>query len=37
VKFDFVANLQMSLSVKIFENWLTFGEDMGKSLVSCFF
>ena len=37
MKFDFVANLPMSLSVKIFENRLTFGEVMGKSLVSCFF
>ena len=37
VKFDFVANLPMNLSVKIFENRLTFGEVMGKSLVSCFF
>jgi len=35
-KYEFVANLQVSLPVKNFENWLTFGEVMGKSLVSCF-
>ena len=35
-KYDFVANLPMSLPVKKFENRLTFGEVMGKSLVSCF-
>ena len=28
--------LPLSLSVKNFENWLTFGEVMGNSLVSCF-
>ena len=38
VKVDFVANLPVSLPVKKkFENRLTFGEVMGKSLVSCFF
>ena len=36
MKFDFVANLPVSLPVKKFENRLTFGEVMGKSLVSCF-
>jgi len=36
-KYEFVANLPLSLSVKIFlENQLSFGEVMGKSLVSCF-
>jgi len=33
---EFVANLPLSLPAKNFENWLTFGEVMGKSLVSCF-
>jgi len=33
-KYQFVANLPVSLPVK--ENRLTFGEVMGKSLVSCF-
>ena len=32
-----VTNLPVSLRVKEFENRLTFGEVMGKSLVSCFF
>jgi len=36
-KYELVANLPMSLPVKEFENWLTFGELMGKSLVSSFF
>ena len=36
-KYEFVANLPVSLSVKNFENRLTFGKVMGKSLVSCFF
>ena len=36
-KYEFVANLPMSLPVKNFENRLTFVEVMGKSLVSCFF
>jgi len=35
-KYEFLANLPVSLSVKNFENWLIFGEVMGKSLVSCF-
>jgi len=35
-KCEFVANLSLSLLVKKFENQLTFGEVMGKSLVSCF-
>jgi len=33
----FVANLPLSLLAKKIENWLIFGEIMGKSLVSCFF
>ena len=38
MKFDFVANLPMSLTVKEFsKNRLTFWEVMGKSLVSCSF
>ena len=37
LKYEFVANLAVSLPVKNFENRLTFGEVMGKSLVSCFF
>jgi len=32
-----VANLLLSLTVKKIENRLTFGDVMGKSLVSCFF
>ena len=36
-KYEFVANLPVSLPVKECENRLTFGEVMGKSLVSCFF
>jgi len=32
-----VANLPLSLPVNNFENRLTFGEVMGKRLVSCFF
>ena len=36
-KYEFVANLPMSLPVKDFENRLTVGEVMSKSLVSCFF
>ena len=36
-KYEFVANLPVSLPVKNFENRLTFGEVMGKNLVSCFF
>jgi len=37
-KHAFIENLLLSLSVKIFfENRLTFGEVMAKSLVSCFF
>ena len=36
-KYDFVTNFLLSLTVKNFENLLIFGEDMGKSLVSCFF
>ena len=35
-KYAFIANLPLRLSVKKFENRLTFGEVMGKSLVSCF-
>ena len=35
-KCEFVANLPLSLPVKELENRLTFGEVMGKSLVSCF-
>jgi len=35
-KYEFVANLPVSLSVKNCENQLGFGEGMGKSLVSCF-
>jgi len=35
-KYAIVANLPLSLSVKKIENRLTFGEVMGKSLVSCF-
>jgi len=31
-----VTNFLLSLTVKDFENWLIFGEVMGKSLVSCF-
>ena len=36
-KYELVANLPVSLPVKKIENRLTFGEVMGKSLVSCFF
>ena len=36
-KYEFVANLSVSLSVKNVQNRLTFWEVMGKSLVSCFF
>ena len=36
-KHDFVANLQLSLTVKKFENRLTFNEIIGKSFLSCFF
>ena len=36
-KYELVANLLASLPVKEFWNRLTFGEVMGKSLVSCFF
>jgi len=36
-KHAFVAKLLLSLAVKNSENRLTFGEVMGKSLVSCFF
>ena len=36
-KYKLVANLPVSLPVKNFENRLTFGEVMGKSLMSCFF
>jgi len=36
-KYEFVANLSVSLSVKNVQNWLTFWEVMGKSLVCCFF
>ena len=35
VKYEFVANLSVSLPVN-FENRLTFGDVVGKSLVSCF-
>jgi len=35
-KYDFVANLLLSLIVKNFENRSTFGEVMGNSSVSCF-
>jgi len=35
-KYGFVANLPLSKPVKECENRLTFGEIMGKSLVSCF-
>jgi len=35
-KYDFVTNFLLSLTVKIFENQLIFGEVMGKSLMSCF-
>jgi len=35
-KCEFVANLSLSLLVKKIENQLTFGEVMGKRLVSCF-
>ena len=36
-KYEFVANLPASLPEKFFfENRLTFGEVMGKSLVSCY-
>ena len=37
LKYDFVANLRASLSVKKVRKWLTFDEVMGSSLVSCFF
>jgi len=38
LKYDFVANLPLSLPVKEFQkNRLTFGEVMCKSSVSCFF
>ena len=36
-KYELVANLPVSQPWKNFENRLTFGEVMGKSLVSCFF
>jgi len=36
-KYELVANLPVSLPVKKIANRLTFGEVMGKSLVSCFF
>ena len=37
-KYDFVANLPLSLPAKVnFENRLTFGEVVGKSLMCCFF
>jgi len=37
-KYDFVANLPLSLPSKVnFENRLTFGEVVGKSLMCCFF
>ena len=36
VEYELVANLPVSQPVKNFENRLTFGEVMGKSLVSCF-
>jgi len=36
-KYDFVANLPLSLPSKVnFENRLTFGEVVGKSLMCCF-
>ena len=35
-KYEFVANLPLSLPLKKIENRLTFGEVTGKSLVSCF-
>jgi len=35
-KYEFVADLPASLPVKNFENRLTFGNVMGKSLVSFF-
>ena len=35
-KQEFVANLLPSPTVKTFENRLTFGEVIGKRLVSCF-
>jgi len=35
-KHDFVAKLLPSPPVKMYENWLIFGEVIGKSLVSCF-
>jgi len=30
---DFVVNLLLNLTVKEFENWLTFGEIMGKIIL----
>jgi len=36
-KYVFVANLPVSLSAKEFRESVTFGEVMGKSLMSCFF
>ena len=36
-KYELVANLPLSRQWKHFENRLTFGEVVGKSLVSCFF
>jgi len=36
LKYDFVANLRASLSVKKVRKWLTFDKVMGSSLVSCF-
>jgi len=35
-KYVFVANLPVSLSAKEFRESVTFGEVMGKSLMSCF-
>ena len=35
-KYQSVANFSLSLSMKEFLKWLTFGEVMGKSLVTCF-
>jgi len=35
-KYDFVANFLLSLTVKEFENRLTFGEVTDRSIVSCF-
>jgi len=36
-KYEFVADLPLSLSAKEFRKWLTLGEVIGKSLMSCFF